>query len=277
MSYPPLLITASLDAGDTPHVKLRDTHQRVLHHMEGLLAWLGSSDFFKIVFAKNCRTKIPAQILCDTASAFGKDLEFLEIAPSQATARQGKGHGEGEIVAAALRQSRLLAKASAFAKSTGKLFLGNHRLLLDGDQQAKCFRCAAPRFQNTRPWHGRVNRLHQSEAGSRCLSAMHRFLRVPWFFIGARPRFWVDTRFYVCGRDFYLANLSRSHHRVQDRLGYSLEAAFYDDLQGVNGVRWIDEEPIVYGASGTLGTTAATFAAPLRHRAEALAAELLSP
>jgi hypothetical protein len=277
VSLPPVLITAAFNVGETPHVKLRDTRQRVLHHMEGLLAWLESSDFCQIVFAKNCGTKIQSSVLCETAAAFGKELEFLEIPSSKLTARQGKGFGEGEIIGGALERSGLLGKSSYFAKSTGKLFLKNHELLLADKWRARCFRCAAPNRKNPSAWHRLVNKLHQFEAGSRCLADMHRLLRLPWFLIGAHPQCWVDTRFYVCERDFYLANLSRSHRRVQDRLGYSLEAAFYDDLQRVEGVGWIDEMPLVYGTSGTLGTTAAPFAEPVRHRAEALAAELLSP
>lgn len=277
MSPPPLLITATFDAGQTPHVALRDARQRALHHMEGLLAWLEMSEFSRIVFAKNCGTKIQEQVLKKWVASFGKELEFLQIPPSPATAKQGKGHGEGEIIAGALRQSRILSQAPAFAKSTGKLFLGNHGLLLVDKCQMRCFRCAAPNSETPSAWHRLVNKLHQSEAGSRCLADTHRLLQVPWFFIGARPQFWVDTRFYVCGRDFYLANLSCSHRRVQDRLGYSLEAAFYDDLQRIEGVGWIDEMPLVYGTSGTLGTTAASFEEPLKRRAEALTAELLSP
>lgn len=53
MSLPPLLITAAFNVGETPHVKLRDTRQRVLHHMEGLLAWLEGAEFGPIVFAKS--------------------------------------------------------------------------------------------------------------------------------------------------------------------------------------------------------------------------------
>jgi hypothetical protein len=95
-----LLITAAFDVGETPHVKLRDTRQRVLHHMEGLLAWLESSDFRQIVFAKNCGTKIPASVLCETAAAFGKELEFLEIPSSKLTARQGKARqGKARVLA----------------------------------------------------------------------------------------------------------------------------------------------------------------------------------
>lgn len=277
MSLPPLLITAAFDVGETPHVKLRDTHQRVLHHMEGLLAWLESSEFCQIIFAKNCGTKIQERVLSDTAAAFGKELEFLQIPSSKLTARQGKGFGEGEIVRGALERSGLLGKSSYFAKSTGKLFLKNHELLLADKWRAKCFRCAAPNRETPSAWHRLVNNIHQSEAGSRCIADMHRLLRVPWFFIGAHPQCWVDTRFYVCERDFYWAKLSRSYRRVQDRLGYSLEAAFYDDLQGAEEIGWIDEMPLVYGTSGTLGTTAAPFAGPLRRRAEALVEELLSP
>jgi len=277
LSLLPLLITAAFDVGETPHVKLRDTRQRVLHHMEGLLAWLESSVFRQIVFAKNCGIKIQERLLCETAAAFGKEVEFLEIPCSKLTARQGKGFGEGEIVGGALERSGLLGKAPYFAKSTGKLFLKNHELLLADKWRARCFRCAAPNRGNSSSWYRLVNKLHQSEVGSRCLADMHRLLRVPWFFICARPQCWVDTRFYVCERDFYLSNLSRSHRRVQDRLGYSLEASFYDDLQRVEGVGWIDEMPLVYGTSGTLGTTAAPFVDALRHRAQALAEELLSP
>ena len=277
MSLPPLLIPAAFDVGETPHVKLRDTRQRVRHHMEGLLAWLESSEFSQIVFAKNCGTKIRASVLCETAAAFGKELEFLQIPCSKLTARQGKGFGEGEIVGGALERSGILKKAPCFVKSTGKLFLRNYELLFSDKWRARCFRCAVPNRGNPSAWHRLVNKIHQSEVGSRCLADMHRLLRVPWFFLGARPQFWVDTRFYFCERDFYLANLSRSHRRVQDRLGYSLEASVYDDLECIEGVGWIDEMPLVYGTSGTLGTTAAPFAEALRHRAEALAEEILPP
>lgn len=275
MRLPPLLITAAFDIGRTPHVALRDTRQRVVHHLEGLLAWLEMSEFSTIVFAKNCGTKIQPRVLEDLAASFGKELECLEIPPARKTEIQGKGFGEGEIVNAALQRSRFLGRADGFVKSTGKLFSGNHRLLLHDFQQMVCFRCAAPQISKPMPWHCLVNKFHKSEAGSKWLAALHQFLKVPWILIGARPHSWVDTRFYFCRRDFYLGKLSRSHQRVQDRLGYSLEAAFFDDLKGVDGIRWIDEMPVVYGTSGTLGTSAASFPDHITQRAKSLAPDLL--
>ena len=122
MKRTPLLITATLDAGKTPYVALSTTSDRVEAHMQGLLAWLGDHSTEKIVFAKNCSTKIRSEILVETAHKYGKELEFVQVVSTKRTAIQGKGYGEGDLIRQALETSGILRGSTDFMKSTGKLY-----------------------------------------------------------------------------------------------------------------------------------------------------------
>lgn len=273
---PPLLITASLDPGRTPQVALTDVRERTLRHMEGLVAWIKEPWVQRVVFAKNCPLSVRAGILSGYAARHGKELEFVQVSSSARTARQGKGYGEGDLIRKTLEKSEVLRASRDFIKVTGKLFMPEAARVFTSVDDGEFF----------------VSEMHFAGA----VSALRRFLgpayrfrplgrslammrkcRVPWEWIAATPEGWVDTRCYRAGVDFYRARLLRSHERVRDALGYTLETAAYDDLKGSPGIRRIVTTPVIIGVSGTMGTSSGGFPDDVIREASALTEQLLSP
>jgi len=270
----PLLITAALDAGRTPQVALSGISERVLKHMEGLVAWLRDPRVGRIVFAKNCGVKISREALLRKASDYGKDLEYLQVSNSMRTITQGKGYGEGDLIRQALGKSEILRSSDDFIKVTGKLYSPR---LVDFDVSGKLavfYRGDVGQSSNAGWIRRKVAPAYRSEMGSRALAFMRRRMRVPWGLVGAVPQGWIDTRFYRVRREFYLDTLIRSHQRVHDALGYTLENAVFDDLNP-HDVRLIQSPPVILGTSGTLGTTAGKYDREIQDEAEELAGRLI--
>jgi hypothetical protein len=103
------------------------------------------------------------------------------------------------------------------------------------------------------------------------LPFLHERVGMPWSLVAAAADYWVDTRFYHVSKRVYRERLMASHERVHDALGYSLEAAFYDDLRNSSECGFLMKSPIIRGYSGTLGTVAAEFSEDIRREARELA------
>lgn len=272
----PLLITATLDAGRTPQVALRDIQERTIKHMEGLLAWLHDPSIRRIVFAKNCAVAIRPEVLVEVSAHYGKELEFVQSTASPRTLIQGKGYGEGDIIRQALEQSRFLRESEEFLKITGKLYAPHSAQHFRGEGNGDFLFTRREAF-GTELWRRTLlDPLYQSEAGCALLGFLRRNLRVPWGIVAAPQADWIDTRIYRVRRAFYQANLLNSYRRVNDSLGYTLEAAFHDDLREQSGLRLIHEVPIILGTSGTLGTTDGSYDLGISEAAVELARKLLA-
>jgi len=270
----PLLITATFDAGRTPQVALNCAEDRLIKHLEGLLAWLRDPRFSRIVLAKNCKFPIRTGILEKVAAAYGKELEILQVSDSPKTCLQGKGYGEGDLIRQALEKSEILRTSNDFFKITGKLYALKSEAIFNGEGEGE-FYLSSSNPKNTSAVTRRVIApLYGSSEGCRILAFLRRWLRIPWGLVAACPSGWIDTRFYRVRRDFYLETLLRSHERVQDALGYTLENAFFDDLQN-KSVRFIAQQPIIIGTSGTLGTTAGAYSTEIQQEARVLAKRLI--
>jgi hypothetical protein len=271
----PLLITASLDAGRTPQVALRDTQERTIKHMEGLISWLRDPAIHRIVFAKNCAARIRPEVLMEEAKAHGKELEFVQTVSSPRTSVQGKGYGEGDLIRQALEQSELMRSADEFVKITGKLYTPQALELFSGESAGN-FLLNTETGTGADSWRRQVlGPFYQSEAGCGLLGLLRRTLHVPWGLVAAPVTGWIDTRVYRVRRDRYERVLLNSYRRVHDALGYTLEAAFYDDLREQSDLRLIREMPVILGTSGTLGTTAGAYSAEIQVEALNLARKLL--
>lgn len=263
----PLLITATLEASVSLEVKLTDTRERVMRHMEGLVAWLRDSRFRDIVFVKNCALKIRPDVLGKAAEAHGKRLEFVQVAASPCTIRQGKGYGEGDMVAKALESSVVLADVGSFCKVTGKLFYERNPLFeMHGRDGMFHIERVYPsgRLVGMRRWLGFF---YRSRRLAWVLPFLHERVGVPWSLVAVATDYWVDTRFYHVSKRIYRERLMDSHKRVHDALGYSLEAAFYDDLRSSSECGFLMKNPIIRGCSGTHGTVAAEFSEDIRREA----------
>jgi hypothetical protein len=273
---PPLLITASLDPGRTPQVALSDIGERTLRHMEGLLAWLKEPCVKRVVFAKNCALSIRAEVLAQVAASYGKELEFVQVAPSPRTSIQGKGYGEGDLIRQALDKSEVLRASREFIKVTGKLFMPDAASVFTGEGDGEFFVTPTRSEGSVFPLRHVLRPVYRSLFFCQGLALMRR-LRVPWEWIAAAPPGWIDTRCYRTEMGFYQEHLLNSHKRVRDALGYTLENAVFDDLQESEPIRRITTVPVIVGMSGTLGTEAGSFSDDLRYEASDLAKNLLSP
>ena len=276
-ALPPLLITATLDAGKTPYVALASTGERAVAHMQGLMAWLREPSVNRVVFAKNCFARIRKEVLEEAASRHGKELEFVQVGQDPRTLVQGKGFGEGNLISQALQKSEMLQASSGFVKITGKLHCPGAEALFSGEGSGEFFVSHPDSSARANPLRRTLSPLYSYQAGSTLLSFMKRGLRVPWGLVASAPGGLVDTRFYRVDCDFYLRVLRDSHRRVRDSLGYTLERAFHDDLKGLaTSVRLIDLSPPIIGTSGSLGTTSGSYSEEIRREAEELASRLFA-
>lgn len=271
----PLLITASLDPGKTPRVGLTDVRERTLRHMEGLIAWMKEPWVKQVVFAKNCKLPVPSRILSGYAAQHGKDLEFVQVSSSPKTVRQGKGYGEGDLILKTLEKSRVLRASHDFIKVTGKLFMPDAQSVFSGDGDGEFFVSETLAAKKMSPLRKSLRPAYSLHPLGRALDMMKR-CRVPWEWIAATPGGWTDTRCYRVGIEFYRKRLLHTHERVRDSLGYPLEAAVFDDLQGSPGIRRIVKTPVIIGVSGTLGQPSGRFSDDVIREASALTEQLLS-
>ncbi len=273
---PPLLITASLDPGETPQVALRDVRQRTLRHMEGLIAWLRDPYVERVVFAKNCALPIRTEVLIRLAECYRKELEFVQVASSPLTPRQGKGFGEGDLIRQALEKSELLRASHDFFKITGKLFMPDVSSVFTGEGEGEFFVATNHDEPSVFPLRHLVRGAYRDETLGMALALMRK-LRMPWEWIAAVPSGWIDTRCYRCGVGYYRDHLLHTHKRVRDALGYTLENSVFDDLRySWERIRLITITPTIVGMSGTLATQAAAFSNNLQSEASELTDRLLS-
>lgn len=275
-SLPPLLITASLDVGKTPLVALRDTRSRTLNHMEGLLSWLNDPVISRIVFVKNCGAKIHPEVLQEVAAAHGKELEFVQTASSPRTIVQGKGYGEGDMIAQALERSEILRCGDAFLKITGKLYAPKVDEVFTGAGEGEFFVSCQQPLAPHKGIRELLSPFYRSERENAALAVLRRYCRIPWGLMAAIPRGWIDTRCYRVNCEFYKSIMIRSHVRVQDALGYTLENAVFDDLYEQKNLRLIQDDPMIIGTSGTMGSSAGRFSSEISAAAQELTQRLIS-
>jgi hypothetical protein len=271
----PLLIAATLDAGNVSGVALRGLGERVLRHMEALLAWLRDPFFKEIVLVKNCSLRINVEPLKEVAEAHGKHFEFVQVQCSIFTEKRGKGFGEGDMIRQAFRESEILGRSDGFCKATGKLYLQDAAMFYSKPGEAVFFKTNAPQCGSLLVWRRLLAGWYRSARFHRLLPWLHLHARVPWSLVAAAPTRWVDTRFYRVTKCLYWEHVAHSYERVDDALGYSLEAAFADDLPELSECIFVKDEPIVFGYSGTRGTAAAEFSEEIRRQAAELTARIL--
>lgn len=126
-----LLLTATVDPGQTPVVTLRDPEIRLIHYVAATMLWARQGPFGGIVLCENSGKGSVLAGLRSVVEAAGKSFEFLEFDGNRGAQTRGKGHGEGCILAHASLKSVLLQKENHFWKSTGRLFVENAAELVE--------------------------------------------------------------------------------------------------------------------------------------------------
>ncbi len=119
-----ILLTATVDPGDAPHVARRDPSIRYADYRAAMAAWLEAHPRRPIVFCENSGFDITPLVAESPA------VEFLSYQEDPATRLRGKGYGEMGILAHALECSETLRRAARILKVTGRFYIRNSGLLL---------------------------------------------------------------------------------------------------------------------------------------------------
>jgi hypothetical protein len=126
MTLPVLITTALNPPGGVPHLKMGGGARRTVATRSAVYFW-ASQKVERIVIADATGTICLADEDVALLAAMGCTVEQLSFQQDNELVRlKGKGHAEGQLIAFALRESRLLAGASGFFKCTGKVFCRNY-------------------------------------------------------------------------------------------------------------------------------------------------------
>jgi len=218
MNMPPILLTSAVKVS-APYTNLVDEKDRVAFTIESIEKWLFLDGNMRLV-------------LCD-----GSDYDFSKIVSEKfpeanieclhfqnnrdLVSLQGKGFGEGEIIKYGLDHSTYLKNTEFFAKCTSKLWVENF-FELWGDWNGY-FVCDCGFIFKNEYWATHFN--------------------------------YIDTKFYIVDKNFYLKNLALAHTKVSDRDGHSLEICFRDEImkRKIQGVMF-NHLPLYGGVSGSSAT-----------------------
>lgn len=210
----PILITCCISSSD-PLTKLEDPNKRLFHVLEGIGEWLEIKPDLRIVMCDGSNFDLGPIIKVKFPNA---NIECLyHQNSSQEIAKRGKGYGEGEIIKYALKNSKFIEESNVFIKCTGKLWVKNFIKCLD-------------------EWNGKF-------------MANAHFANI-FSFLPAEMEY-IDTRFYVAEKQFYIDNLMDLYLETNFGKGGSIENIFLKKIQCLalnNYIYSID--PIICGVGG---------------------------
>jgi len=152
----------------------------------------------------------------------GRKIESLYFKnSSEAVRKNGVGYGEGEIIKYALNHSKYLNNSDYIIKCTGKLWVSNIQDCL-------------------KEWH------------SDFMANAH-FLNI--FSLRPIKIDYIDTRFYIFNKKFYINNLLDSFKESGFGENKSIENIFLKVILGLNLKGFIfSTNPVIHGMSGASGT-----------------------
>ncbi len=213
----PILITTAVTPNDPSSVKLSNFHLRREYILNAIKEWQKISTATEL-------------IICDGSNYCFKDylaqnnvniekIEFLQFANDNSLVKLfGKGYGESEIIKYALYNSKILKEHKYFAKCTGKLWVKNF-------EEATKNYCNSP-----------------------CL-LMPIFSKKK---LSKLTIEYVDTRFYIFEKDFYLQNFLNLY--TKNNIGVSIEDLFLDKIIEMKLTNIFFSKPlIISGISGASG------------------------
>lgn len=171
----PLLINSYIQVADQPGTQLKDHQLRIEKTIEGIAHWLQINPDLKIVICDGSNFDFSSIVQKEFPS---KHIECLHFENNKTeVALYGKGYGEGQIIDFALSHSTYLNQTSSFMKCTGKLWVTNAQNCLShftGNFIAKGY-----------------------------FSSVFQFHHLNFDYI--------DTRFYICSKDFYNSYVKGSY------------------------------------------------------------------
>jgi len=217
MHSPPILLTSSVVAMDQT-VLLKDQNLRLFYTLESIKMWLEIAPKSKFVVCDGSGFDFSPLLQKEFPDADIESLCFLNDV--ELVRLHGKGFGEGEIIRYALAHSKSLAESSWFLKCTGKLWVDNYQ------------QCLAE-------WNGQF--------------LCKAFFSNVFSFRSTKLEY-VDTRFYMVDKSFYLKYLSNAHSDLDAHSGSSIEDEFLGIVlaQGMRGI-FFRTLPVISGVGGGSG------------------------
>jgi hypothetical protein len=190
MNVIPILLTSSVKVVDKSG-RLNDPELRIKYTIESIAEWLKIDPQIQMVICDGSGFDFSDTVKNIFPAANIECIFFYNDA--EKIKIHGKGYGEGEIIRYAIEHSKLMKKSEVFIKCTAKLWIANfNQCLLQWNQQFICGAYFAHVFS---------------------------FKKTALKFI--------DTRFYISRKDFYLSHFSSAHIQLGNT-GQSIEDAFLD-------------------------------------------------
>lgn len=217
-SLPVLLITTAVRSAPSVNVRLRDSASRLEFTLEGLGEWLNMFPDLRIVVCDGSNVDLTVLIREKWPTANVEVLHFQN--DEKNVARFGKGYGEGQIIAFALKKAKLLRGAPVFMKCTGKLWVENLRDALASLPTPNGF------MIRQRPGDD-----------------------------GERAPFWIDTRFFIVETRLFRKHLASAFRDVDVRARRYIEHVYCERLMKIStpGRLRFGVKPRVRGVSGSTG------------------------
>lgn len=122
-----LLLTATVDPGPTPVLRLRDPRERLVHYVASLLAWSKDGPFDQIVICENSGN---GRLFEGLRGSISRKLEIITFPGNEESWTFGKGRGEGRILEKAFTESEAIRESDYVWKATGRIFVQNAARLM---------------------------------------------------------------------------------------------------------------------------------------------------
>ena len=214
---PPLLLTSSVIPTDLSG-NLNDPSMRIKHTIESIAEWLKIDPQIQMVICDGSGYDFSDTVKINFPSANIECIFFDNDA--EQIKKHGKGYGEGEIIRYAIEHSKFIKQSDVFIKCTAKLWVANFDQCLS--QWNNQFICGAY-FANV-------------------FSYKKTTLK------------FVDTRFYISRKDYYLKYFSAAHTQLGNTVGLSIEDTFLDViLQEKMKHIFFRTPPVICGVGGGSG------------------------
>lgn len=217
MLTPPILLTSSIVAMD-PTVALKNQDARIFHTLESIERWGAIHPAGKFVICDGSGFDFSLLVKNRFPNLNIESISFMNNV--DLIKKHGKGFGEGEIIRYALEKSEFLHSANWFVKCTAKLWVNNF-------------------WSCHKQWNGQFL----------CKAFFENV-----FSLKNTTLEYIDTRFYISSKDFYLKNFSDAYSKLSLENGLSIENEFLKVLQNSKIKNFLFRNPpIIAGVGGGSG------------------------
>lgn len=126
-----VLLTATVDPGETMFVKRRDPLQRLQDYKTTLRWWLNNLATPAVIFCENSNFDLTEiREIIERYNQYNKKVEILSYDGRAYPPHLGKGYGEMKIIAYALNHSSLIGINTRITKVTGRYCVRNYARIL---------------------------------------------------------------------------------------------------------------------------------------------------